>query len=347
MIDLYSDTKTKPTRPMLDTMIAAEVGDSQLGQDPAVNALCKRVADLMGMEQAIFLPSGTMCNQIAIRIHANAGDEVLCHETAHIIHSEAGGIGGLTGANTRGLGGARGQFAPEALAKLMRPGSQYAPKSAVVVVEQTSNFGGGSIWPLERIEKISALTKSAGAALHMDGARLLNAVVASGVSAADYCKPFDSAWIDFTKALGAPLGAVLVGSQGFIEEAKRWRQMFGGALRQAGVCAAACDYALDHNVERLAEDHAAATYLAERISNMPGLALDEMPETNIVLFKANGALQPTQVIEAAKEAGVSIGYMAPVSRLRLIPHINYGMTDFKKAADALENAMAKLVKNNA
>src|SRR5215813_7300484 len=285
-VDLYSDTVTRPTQAMRRFMCDAAVGDEQKGEDPTINQLQEMVAELLGKEAAVFLPSGTMCNEIAMRVHCRPGDEMLAHRTAHPVHFETGGPAALAGVNVRPLDGARGQFDAAAVEAAVRPASRYSPRSRLVWVEQTSNMGGGSVWPLERIESVAAVARRHGLATHLDGARLMNAVVASGVSARDYAAPFDSAWIDFTKGLGAPVGAALAGSRAFIDEAWRFKQQMGGAMRQAGIIAAAGVYALRHHVKRLAEDHANARRLAEGLARLPGVKLDPATiETNIVFFE--------------------------------------------------------------
>src|SRR4051794_7433128 len=289
-VDLYSDTLTKPTDDMRRFMCAAEVGDEQKAEDPTVNLLTEMVAELLGQEAAVFLPSGTMCNEISMRVHCRPGDEMLAHRTAHPIHFEGGGPGALAGVNVRPLDGARGIYdAATAEAGIRPAGNRHAPRSRLLWVEQTSNLGGGSVWPLATINEVTAVARRHGLATHLDGARLLNAVVASDVPARQYAAPFDSAWIDFTKGLGAPVGAALAGSRGFIEEAWRCKQQMGGAMRQAGIIAAGGVYALRHHVDRLAEDHANARRLAEALAELPGVSLDPSTvETNIVLFDLTG-----------------------------------------------------------
>ena len=269
-VDLYSDTLTKPSREMRTFMCDAEVGDEQKGEDPTVNRLQEMVADLLGKEAALFLPSGTMCNEIALKVHTRPGDEVLMDKTAHPIHFEAGAPGLLSGVMITGLDGARGIYTPEQVAAAVHPANRHAPPTRLLWVENTSNLGGGTIWPRERIDAVCATARRHGLATHMDGARLMNAVVASGVAAAAYAAPFDSVWIDFTKGLGAPVGAALAGSRAFIQEAWRYKQAFGGAMRQAGIIAAGGIYALEHNVERLAENHAHARLLAEGLGRDAG-----------------------------------------------------------------------------
>src|SRR5579862_1244361 len=262
-VDLYSDTQTRPTRAMREFMCAAEVGDEQRGEDPTVNQLQEMVADLLGMEAALFLPSGTMCNEIAVKVRTRPGDEVLLDRTAHVLTSEGGAPGMLSGVILSPLNGANGIFDADQVEAAIRPLSRYPPPTRMVWIENTSNLGGGTIWPLETLRGVRDLARARGLAVHLDGARLLNAVVASGIPAAEFVRGLDSAWIDFTKGLGAPVGAALAGSRAFIEEAWRYKQAFGGAMRQAGIIAAGGIYALTHNVDRLAEDHANARRLAE------------------------------------------------------------------------------------
>ena len=282
-VNLYSDTQTRPSAAMKDAMMHAPVGDEQHGDDPTVDALCDRMAALTGKQAAMFLPSGTMCNQIAILTHCLPGDEMLAHESSHIIINEGGGPGALAGAVVLGLRGARGQFDGATLTAALREKRRNAPPQTLVEVEQTANAGGGSVWPVALLTETLTTAHHAGLSTHMDGARLMNAVVAAGVTTQEMVAHCDSVWLDFTKGLGAPLGAVLCGSAAFIDEAWRWKQRLGGSLRQAGICAAACLYALDHNIDRLAEDHANARVLARGLAQVPGLVVEE-PETNLVFF---------------------------------------------------------------
>src|SRR5882672_517907 len=223
-VDLYSDTVTRPTAEMRRFMFEAEVGDEQKHEDPTVNLLQEMVAELLGKEAALFLPSGTMCNEIALRVHCRPGEEMLAHRTAHPIHFETGGPAALAGVNVQSLDGGRGQYDAATLEAAIRPDSRHMPRSRLVWVEQTSNLGGGAIWPLEMVRAVTAVARRHGLSTHMDGARLMNAVAASGISARDYAATFDSAWIDFTKGLGAPVGAVMAGSRAFIDEAWRCKQ---------------------------------------------------------------------------------------------------------------------------
>ncbi len=286
-INLYSDTQTRPSRAMKQAMLDAEMGDEQGGSDPSVWALCDRAAAMLGKEAAMFLPSGTMCNQVAIATHCRPGDEILAHEDAHIQSSEAGGPGAISGVLIRGLPGERGIFDAATLEDAIRPISRYSPPQTLVEVEQTANKGGGACWTVDGLNAVSAVARRHGMAVHMDGARLMNAAVALGVPAPELTAGCDTVWLDFTKGLGAPLGAVLAGSKAFIGEAWRWKQRLGGSMRQGGMNAAACSYALEHNIDRLAEDHANAAALARGMAQIEGITV-EAPETNLVFFDTSG-----------------------------------------------------------
>ena len=333
-VDLYSDTVTRPTPDMRRFMCEAPVGDEQKGEDPTVNRLQEMVAELLGKEAAVFLPSGTMCNEIAMRVHCRPGDEMLAHRTAHPIHYEGGGPAALAGVNVRPLDGGRGQFDAAAVGDAVRPDSRYAPVSRLLWVEQTSNLGGGSVWPLERIERVVAAGRRAGLAAHMDGARLMNAVVASGVPARAFAAPFDSAWIDFTKGLGAPVGAALAGSQEFIRMAWRSKQQMGGAMRQAGIIAAGGIWALTHHVERLAVDHANARRLADGLAELPGVKLDPAEvETNLVFFDLTGPLDAAALVERLLARGIRMGAMGPRT-VRAVTHLDVDAAGVDRALEA-------------
>src|ERR1700742_4086887 len=318
--NLLSDTQTKPTPPMREAMARAEVGDEQIGDDPTVNLLCERVADLLGKEAAVFMPSGTMCNVAATLVHCRPGDEILAHETAHIIAREGGAHAALGGFQITPLKGDDGQFAPETLKQALHPKSRYQPPQVLVSVEQTANIGGGTIWKKAALDEIVSIARAAGMATHMDGARLLNAAVAIGISARDMAAGWDSAWIDFSKGLGAPIGGAIAGSRAFIDEVWRWKQRLGGSMRQAGVAAAACVYALDHHVDRLAEDHANARALARGLAQIQGLDVQE-PETNLVFFRPDGAgISANDMVAALNKRGVQIAVMD--GRIRACAHLD-------------------------
>jgi threonine aldolase len=335
-VNLYSDTQTRPTEGMRRAIAAAEVGDEQRLLDPTVTALQERVAELLGHEAALFLPSGTMCNAIAFRLHLRpGGDEVLLDRTSHPVIAEAGSAAALSHAMTQQLDGDGGIFtAAQVEAGLREPGNRYLPRSRLVSVEQTTNMGGGRVWPLEAIRAVLGVVRRHGLRAHMDGARLMNAVVASGVPAADFASGFDTAWVDFSKGLGAPVGAVLAGSRELIDEAWRYKQMLGGALRQAGIVAAGCLYALDHHVERLADDHANARRLAEGLAN---LGLDVAPvETNIVICRVDDAAGLTARLA---ERGVEVSAAGP-GRLRMLTHLDVDEAGIDRALTAFREVLA-------
>jgi threonine aldolase len=339
-VDLSSDTVTRPTAEMRRFMCDAEVGDEQKLEDPTVNRLQEMVAELLGKEAALFLPSGTMCNEIAIRVHCRPGDEMLAHRTAHPIHFETGGPAALAGVNVHALDGPRGQFDAETAAAAIRPDSRYMPRSRLVWVEQTSNLGGGSIWPLERLRAVGEVARRHGLRTHLDGARLMNAVVATGTPAREQAAPFDSAWIDFTKGLGAPVGAALAGSRAFIAEAWRLKQQMGGAMRQAGIIAAGGIWALRHHVARLVDDHANARRLAEGLAKLPGAALDPgTVETNIVFFDVTGDRTAPDVVEALLARGVRMGAMGPRT-IRAVTHLDVTEAGIDRALEAARAVLA-------
>jgi threonine aldolase len=338
-VNLYSDTQTRPTEGMRRAISEAEVGDEQRFLDPTVNALQDRVAELLGHEAALFLPSGTMCNAIAFRLHIRpGGDEVLLDRTAHPRVAEAGGPGSISGAQLTLLDGDGGIFSPQHLRDHIHPArDRYGPRTRLVSVEQPTNMGGGRVWPLEIVRGVLDVAREHGLKAHLDGARLMNAVVASGVPAADWASGFDTAWLDFTKGLGAPVGACLVASRELIDEAWRYKQMWGGAMRQAGIVAAAGLYALDHHVERLAEDHANARVLAEGLAAVPGVRIDAARvETNIVIFEVDDAFA---LVGALHEARVEVTPLGP-DRIRMVTHLDVDRAGCELALSAIRDTLA-------
>ena len=337
MVNLYSDTQTRPTAAMRRAMAEAEVGDEQKGEDPTVNALCDRVAELLGFEAAVYLPSGTMCNEIAFRLHTRPGDEAYLHRTSHPIVAEAGGPAALSGVMMHPFDGERGMFTADMLAAALRPaGDRYSPRSRLVSVEQTTNLAGGHVWPREQLRSVVDVAQGAGLALHMDGARLMNAVVASGVAPTEWTRGFDSAWLDFSKGLGAPVGACLAGSRELIDDAWRLKQMFGGAMRQAGIIAAAALHALDHHVDRLADDHALARVLAEGLADIEGVALDAgAVETNIVVFGVDDA---PALVAALGAEDVIMGALGPRT-MRAVTHLDVDLAGVEEAVAAVRTAL--------
>ncbi|HEX4306682.1 MAG TPA: threonine aldolase family protein [Solirubrobacterales bacterium] len=338
VINLYSDTQTQPSEEMRRAMAYAEVGDEQRGLDPTVTALQEEVAELLGKEAAVFLPSGSMCNQIAVRLHIRPlGDEMYLHRLAHPITAEAGGAAVLSGAMVMPIDGDGGTFTGEALRAQMRdPADSHEPRSRLVTIEQTTNLGGGRVWPLSKIEEVLAVAEEFGLRTHLDGARLLNAVVASDRSAAAYAAGFETAWIDFSKGLGAPVGACLAGSAELIEEARRYKQMLGGSMRQAGIVAAGARYGLQHNVERLADDHANAKFLAEGLAELDGVEIDPSTvETNIVIFDVSDA---QDLHDKLAENGVEMSLLE--GRVRAVTHLDVDRAGVEKALAAVKDALS-------
>ena len=339
-VNLYSDTQTKPSAAMRDAMMRAEVGDEQNGDDPTVNELCDRMAALTGKEAAVFLPSGTMCNQISIAVHCRPGDEILAHEASHIVANEGGGPGALAGAVVIGLRGPKGMFDVPTMQAAFREKRRNAPPQTLLSVEQTANLGGGAVWNLDALNAVLDAAHDWGMATHMDGARLMNAVVAAGVPASDMAARCDSVWLDFTKGLGAPLGAVLCGATAFIDQAWRWKQRLGGSLRQAGLSAAGCLYALDNNIDRLAEDHANAAVLARGLAQIPGIAV-ETPETNLVFFDVRGTGTTADELAARVRAlGLSVSVMGAY-RVRACTHSDVDRAGVETAVQVIRDCMSK------
>ncbi|UFN50793.1 aminotransferase class I/II-fold pyridoxal phosphate-dependent enzyme [Roseomonas sp. OT10] len=337
-INLYSDTQTRPTPAMRAAMLAAEVGDEQFGDDPTVTALCDRMAALLGKEAAVFLPSGTMCNVVALLTHCRPGDEVLAHESAHILTSEGGNHAALGGIQITGLRGPRGLFDADSLRAAIRPRSRYALPQTLLEIEQTANLGGGTVWPKARLDELTAIAREQGWATHMDGARLMNACVAAGIPAAEMTAGFDSVWLDFTKGLGAPLGAVLAGSSEFIDRAWRWKQRLGGSMRQAGISAAGCLYALDHHIDRLAEDHANAQALVRGLRQIPGVAVEEC-DTNLVYFDPSGAGLSAEALAARlREQGIQVSLLA--GKIRACTHLDVTAGMMEEALSAIRAILA-------
>lgn len=340
-IELISDTASRPSPAMRRAMAEAEVGDEQRGEDPTTNRLQEEVAALLGKEAAVFLPSGAMCNQIAICVHCRPGDEVAAADGSHIFTSEAGGAAVLAGAQTWPIPSHRGIFTGAALRENLRQPSRHTPRTALVVIEQTNNRGGGAVWPLSAIEQVAAEARSAGAAVHMDGARILNAQVASGVAAKAFAAPCDTVWLDLSKGLGCPVGGVLAGSKAFIQDAWRWKHRLGGAMRQSGILAAAGVYALAHNVERLAEDHANARRFASLIADLPGVRLDPPQiDSNIVFFDCTATDHTAaELCQRLAEKGVRLGAMGPM-RVRAVTHLDVTRAEVEHAAAVLAEVLA-------
>ncbi|PTW63406.1 L-threonine aldolase [Breoghania corrubedonensis] len=342
-IDLVSDTTTRPSADMLTRMASAPVGDEQKNEDPTTLALNEEVAGLLGMEAAVFLPSGTMCNQISFLVHCRPGDEIIAAENAHVVASEGAGAAALAGAQMRPIATPTGIFeAADVLAALRAP-RMRSPRSSVVSVEQTSNRGGGLVWPVETLAALVEAAHANGLAAHMDGARLMNAAVAADTPAKTFARGFDSAWIDLSKGLGCPVGAVLAGSKDFIAAAWGWKHRLGGALRQSGVLAAAGLYALEHNVERMAEDHANAKLFADLVTGLPHVTVSPREVmTNILFLELDGPLTSGEIVKALAERGVRIGAESD-KRMRVVTHLDASEADVRKAAEVFTRVIEGLV----
>ena len=330
MIDLFSDTVTRPTPGMRRAMAEAEVGDEQRGLDPTTNALQDRGARLLGKEAALFLPSATMANLIACRLHTDPGEAVILEARCHILNAEGGGLAVHSGLVPRPIVGDRGRFTLEQVREQLSGASHYRPHTTLLACEQTHNAGGGAVWPLGQLEAVCAVAREAGLRTHLDGARLFNAAVASGVTAAAFAAPFDTVMICLSKGLGAPAGALLAGSTAAMDRARALKQLFGGSMRQTGILAAAGLYALDHHIERLAQDHAHARRLAAGLATIPALDVEPV-ETNIVCvgIKRTG-LAAAELISRLRASGVDLSANAP-NRLRLVTHLDVSSEEIDQA----------------
>ncbi|MFT5124438.1 MAG: threonine aldolase [Kiritimatiellia bacterium] len=334
-IDLRSDTITQPTPAMRQAMAEAEVGDDVFGDDPTVNQLEQATAELLGKEAAVFVPSGTMANQIAIRCHTRPGDEMLLDGNAHIYWYEGGGPAALSGVSSRLLPGDRGIFTVEDMRAAMRPVNDHYPTTRLLAVEQTHNRGGGTIWPLEDIEAVCHTAHEAGMQTHLDGARLWNACAATGIAESTYAKSFDSLSICFSKGLGAPAGSILAGNREFITQARRYRKLFGGGMRQVGILAAAAMHALTHHRERLVDDHTNARRLADGLSELPSLCLDiDRIETNMVYFDVEG-MPAAELVEQLKSKGVLM-LDTDEQTIRAVTSLAVNSDDIEKTIDAMK-----------
>ena len=339
-VDLRSDTVTKPSPDMRRAMAEAEVGDDVFGDDPTVNKLQERVAELLGKEAAIYVPSGSMANQSAIRSQTQPGDEIIAHADSHIYHYEAGAPAALSGCSLRLIAGPRGLFDAEAARAAVRSTDSHFPQTALIVIENTHNRGGGTCWPVEEIAKIRRVADEHGLKMHLDGARLMNACVALNRRPTDYTRYFDTVSICFSKGLGAPVGSAVAGSKDAIRRVHRFRKMFGGAMRQAGIIAAGALYAIEHNIERLADDHANAKRLATGIANIRGLSIDAASvETNILYFDVDPELGTAKAFcERLRERGVWVLPTAP-QRARAVTHLDVSAADIDRAIAVLRQAV--------
>ncbi len=332
IIDLRSDTVTVPTEGMREAMAKAEVGDDVFGEDPSVTRLEQRTAEMLGKEAAVFVPSGTMGNQIAIRAHTEPGQEIVLEGSSHIYYYEGGGPAALSGVICRCLQGNRGIFTAADVEAVLRPADNHFAPTRLVCIENTHNRGGGSIWPLEQIASIGELARRVGLRMHMDGARLWNAAAASGIAEKEYAGHFDSVNVCFSKGLGAPVGSALAGSKEFIVRARRFRKQFGGGMRQAGIIAAGALYALENHRGRIVEDHRNARLLAEGLAQIPGIDLDPAwVQTNMVLVRMRKA-PAKDVVEKLKESGVLVLATGP-DTIRAVTHLHVSQGDIGRSIE--------------
>jgi threonine aldolase len=343
-IDLRSDTVTKPTPAMRAAIEAAEVGDDVFNEDPTVHRLEERVADLLGKEAALFVPSGTMSNQVAVKAHTQPGDELLCDVNCHIYNYEAGGPAVLSGVTCRTIEGDYGVLDVGQLEDKVRPANDHLVRTRLVALENTHNRGGGRVYPIEKVRAISEWARKAGLIMHLDGARLWNAIVATGIAAAEWSRHFDTVSVCFSKGLGAPIGSALCGPRDFIARARRVRKLFGGGMRQAGMAAAGALFALENHVERLAEDHRNARVIAQAVADTPGLHLEPAEvETNLIFFRVDRAVGTAQAVVAALKArGVLVLPTAPQT-IRACTHLDVSAAQAERAADAIRQAVRRPV----
>jgi threonine aldolase len=337
VIDLRSDTVTKPTPAMRRAMAQADVGDDVFGEDPTVNRLQERAAELFGREAALFVPSGTMGNQIAIKVHTQPGDEVILEEASHIFNSEMAMMAAFSGVIPRPIPSERGWLRWEQIESAIRPNVYYYAQTRLICLENTHNFKGGSIYPLEWAREIIEKAHERGLKVHLDGARIFNAAVATGRSVKELTEGFDSVMFCLSKGLGAPVGSMLVGSAEFIEKARRVRKMLGGGMRQVGILAAAGLYALEHHIERLAEDHENAQILAQALREIPEVRLEHV-ETNIIIFELTKTPAEKLITELKKRNILALA-IGP-RRVRLVTHLDVSRADVLCAACALQEILS-------
>lgn len=340
MIDLRSDTVTQPTPAMREAMARAEVGDDVFGDDPTVKELEAETAAILGKEAALFTPSGTMANQLALRVQTEPGDEILVEGQAHIYYYESGGPAMLSGVMCRCLNGERGIFTVADVEAALRPADQHFAPTRLVCIENTHNRGGGKIWPLERIQEVATAARQHDLRLHLDGARLWNASVATGILEREYAAPFDTVSVCFSKGLGAPVGSVLAGSRALMQRARRFRKMFGGGMRQSGIIAAGALFALRHHRARLAEDHANAKALATGLALIDGLeALVTEVDTNMVRFRAL-TLPAQELAEKLQTRGVLVLAVAR-DTIRAVTNLMVSAEDIRVAIAVVGEVMAR------
>jgi threonine aldolase len=335
IIDLRSDTVTQPTLEMKEVMLTAPLGDDVFGDDPSINELEAYASNLFGMEAAVFCPSGTMTNQIAIKVHSNAPGELICDELSHVYKYEGGGIGFNSGLATHLLKGEQGRLTAAQIEAAIQPDDPHFPETQLVSLENTCNKGGGTIYAIEEIKKISALCKERGLKLHLDGARIFNAIVESDYTARDMGAQFDSISVCLSKGLGAPVGSVLLGTKEDIKRARRIRKLFGGGMRQAGSLAAAATFALKNNVERLKEDHAKAKILEQTLEACSFVKKVLPVYTNIVVFEVQDNLLHTNIIQQLQQKNIRTVAFGP-QQIRLVTHLDFTANMLEQTVEILQ-----------
>jgi threonine aldolase len=340
-IDLFSDTKTRPSPEMRRAMADAVCGDEQQDEDSTVARLNTRVAELVGKERGLFLPSGTMANLISILVHCRRGDEIIVDRSAHLVNLETGGAASIAGATLLTIEGTGGIFSPRLCEDAIRSPRRNAPKPSLLWIEQTTNLGGGLVWPIETLRQMREIAERHDMRLHIDGARLLNAAASNDVASSAYGAIADTLWIDFTKGLGAPFGAVLAGSDEFIEQARRFKHMLGGAMRQAGVMAAACLVSLDQGLAPLRDDHAKAQQLAKGLLAIPGIEIHHAVETNIIVAKVEGTGMDAASIQSALQSHGVRGGVFGTGTMRFITHRDVSMRDIERFVEIMAAVVDK------
>jgi threonine aldolase len=347
MIDLRSDTVTQPTPKMREAMFNAQVGDDVFGEDPTVNALQEKIAHLTGKEASLFVASGTMGNQVSIKVHTQPGNEIIVEGNSHIFNYESGSPALLSSVQVMPLPGFRGSFTVEQVEEAIRPNNVHHPRTALICIENTHNRAGGTIFPYESIQQISTFTRQHDLKMHLDGARLWNASIATGIPLSEYARHFDSVSLCFSKGLGAPVGSIIAGSQEFIDRARYYRKAYGGGMRQAGILAAAAIYAVDHHFERLAEDHRRARLLGEFIATLPDIEFEhDTVQTNIVIFNIrNTGLSGQEFVDLMAAEGVKMITFAK-TKIRAVTNLHISDEDIERTIAALKNVFDKIAEQS-
>lgn len=340
-IDLRSDTVTKPSAAMREAMASAQVGDDVYGEDPTVNLLQEKVAGILGKEAALFVPSGVMANQIALKVHTQPGDEVIAESGSHIFNYETAAAAFISNVQIHTIEGRHGVILAEQIPGAVRSPVYYNPRTRLICLENTHNRAGGTIYPFEELKKISALAHRMEMAMHLDGARLWNAWMATGIQPQEYAQHFDSVAVCFSKGLGAPVGSAVAGSKGFIEQARKIRKILGGGMRQAGVLAAAAIYALENNVERLREDHQKARFFAEQLRSLPGFVINlDTVQTNIVIIDiGQTGKTPGEIIAVLRALGVLLSEMSHTT-IRAVLHLDVSQDEVARAVEVMKTSFS-------